>query len=95
MISASQLSDQLAARAEQFCRTYLPAGRRAGNYWQVGNKYGDAGRSMAVRLKDAGARKAGKWADRATHEYGDLLDLLESIVGRAVLPKPARKPVAS
>ncbi|QQM32899.1 toprim domain-containing protein (plasmid) [Martelella lutilitoris] len=81
MISASQLSDQLAARTEQFCRTYLPAGRRAGNYWQVGNKYGDPGRSMAVRLQDAGTRRAGKWADRATHEYGDLLDLLESIVG--------------
>jgi hypothetical protein len=48
-----------------------------GNYWQMGDVTGVPGRSLGIRLKESGGREAGKWADRATGEYGDLLDLLE------------------
>lgn len=77
MPGAADLSRDLARHAEAFCRTYFPNGRKVGNYWQMGDVTGVPGRSLAIRLKESGGREAGNWADRATGEYGDLLDLLE------------------
>lgn len=75
--SISELAHGLARYAEAVCRTYLTNGRRVGNYWVVGDVRNSPGRSMHVRLKDAGSKRAGKWFDEATGEFGDLLDVIE------------------
>ncbi len=75
--SVSELAHGLARYAEAVCRTYLTNGRRVGNYWIVGDVRNTKGRSMHVRLKDSGPKRAGKWFDEATGEHGDLLDVIE------------------
>jgi hypothetical protein len=79
--SISDIRDELSNRAELVCRHYLPAGRREGNYWLVGDIHNTPGRSMYVRLKGGTAVQAGKWTDAATAEYGDLLDIIETRCG--------------
>ncbi|EHS52131.1 hypothetical protein PDO_4878 [Rhizobium sp. PDO1-076] len=78
MLSASQLADRLARDAEAVCRHYLSAGRRAGNYWIVGDVANSKGKSLYVHL--FGPRK-GRWTDAATGQYGDLLDLVRETRG--------------
>lgn len=74
---ASDIARRLADRAEAVCRTYLPAGRREGRYWMVGDVDNTPGRSLYVRLWANGDGKLpGKWTDAATGEHGDLLDLI-------------------
>ncbi len=64
------------------CRHYLSAGRRQGNYWQVGDVRNTPGRSMFVRLKDSPKGPAGKWTDAAASgEHGDLLDVIRESCG--------------
>lgn len=75
--SASGLAHCLAREAEAVCRQYLSNGRRAGNYWIVGNVRNTPGRSMHVRLYDMLQGPAGKWVDEATGEHGDLLDVIK------------------
>jgi hypothetical protein len=53
----------------------LPAARRSGGYWQVGNVEGDVGRSLYIHR--AGAR-LGRWTDAATGQFGDPLDLVNA-----------------
>ena len=78
MSVAAELSRRLARSAEAVCRHYLPAGRREGRYWLVGDVENAPGRSLFVRLigSDSGDRAAGRWQDAATGEHGDLLDLI-------------------
>jgi hypothetical protein len=78
MFSASELADRLARDAEAVCRHYLSAGRRAGNYWIVGDVANSKGRSLYVHLTGS---RAGKWTDAATGQYGDLLDLVRETCG--------------
>ncbi|MBN9259110.1 MULTISPECIES: toprim domain-containing protein [unclassified Mesorhizobium] len=78
MLSASELADRLARDAEAVCRHYLSAGRRAGNYWIVGDVANSKGKSLYVHL--SGPRK-GRWADAATAQFGDLLDLVRETSG--------------
>lgn len=78
MLSASELADRLARDAEAVCRHYLSAGRRAGNYWIVGDTANSKGKSLYVHLSGP---RAGRWADAATSEYGDLLDLVRETCG--------------
>lgn len=103
MLSASELADRLAQDAEAVCRYYLSAGRKAGNYWIVGDTLNNKGRSLYVHL--TGPRK-GRWADAATDEYGDLLDLVRETCGlvdfrdvadeaRRFLNEPRPEPVSS
>lgn len=73
---AAMVSQQLSRNALAACRHYLPAGRRVGRYWMVGNVAGDPGRSLYVRLIDSDRGRAGNWVDAATGEHGDLLDLI-------------------
>lgn len=75
--SISELAHDLARYAEAVCRTYLTNGQRVGNYWIVGDVRNAPGRSMHVRLKDSGPKRAGKWFDEATGEHGDLIDVIE------------------
>lgn len=78
MLSASDLAYRLALDAEAVCRHYLSAGRRAGNYWLVGDVGNNTGRSLYVHL--VGSR-AGRWTDAATGQFGDLLDLVRETCG--------------
>ena len=63
---------KLAARVEDVCRELLPAGKRDGHEWRCGSTDGDTGKSLGVHLS---GNKAGVWADFASGEGGDLLDL--------------------
>ena len=76
--TASDLARRLARDAEAVCRHYLPAGRREGRYWLVGDVENSPGRSLYVRLRgpESGRGAAGKWTDAATTQHGDLLDLI-------------------
>ena len=76
--SASETATLLGQSAEALCHHYLSNGHRSGNYWLVGNVQNEKGRSLYVRLRGAasGPQAAGKWADAATGEHGDLLDLI-------------------
>jgi Toprim domain len=80
---ASELARRLARHAEAVCRHYLSNGRRHGRYWTVGDVRNTPGRSMYVRLNgpESGPGAAGRWADGATAEYGDLLDVIRESCG--------------
>ena len=78
MLSASDLAGRLAQDAEAVCRHYLSAGRRAGNYWLVGDVDNNKGRSLYVHLTGP---RAGRWTDAATGQFGDLLDLVRETCG--------------
>ncbi|MET3613531.1 hypothetical protein ABID16_001860 [Rhizobium aquaticum] len=80
-LDASDLATRLGREAEAVCRHYLDAGRRQGNYWQVGDARNTPGRSMFVRLKETVKGPAGKWTDAATGEHGDLLDVIRESCG--------------
>lgn len=73
----------LADDAEGVCRAYLPAGRREGSYWIVGDLQNNPGRSLFVRLRGpaSGPGAAGKFSDGATGEHGDLLDIIRARTG--------------
>lgn len=73
---AAELSERLAQHAQAVCRHYLPAGRREGRYWMVGDVAGTPGRSLYVRLFETGRGAVGNWVDAATGEHGDLVDLI-------------------
>lgn len=73
MSVASEMAQRLAREAEAVCRHYLPHGRREGRYWRVGDVHGTPGESLYVRLHGTAA---GRWADPAAGEHGDLLDLI-------------------
>ncbi len=80
-LDASDLATRLGREAEAVCRHYLDAGRRQGNYWQVGDARNTPGRSMFVRLKETVKGPPGKWTDAATGEHGDLLDVIRESCG--------------
>lgn len=72
----AELSERLAQSALAVCRHYLPAGRREGRYWMVGDVTGTPGRSLYVRLFETERGTIGNWVDAATGEHGDLVDLI-------------------
>ena len=67
---AAAMAQLLARQAEAVCRYYLPAGRRQGRYWLVGDVHNTPGRSLFVRLSGSGSGKgaAGRWQDSASGE---------------------------
>lgn len=73
---AAELSERLARNAHAVCRHYLPAGKREGRYWMVGDVAGTPGRSLYVRLFETERGAVGNWVDAATGEHGDLIDLI-------------------
>ena len=79
--SVSEIKDRLADQAEAVCRHYLPAGRREGNYWLVGDIHNTPGRSMYVRLNGGTSAPPGKWTDAAEGTHGDLFDIIETRCG--------------
>ena len=87
-LETEDLLRDLAQNAESVCRHYLPAGRREGSYWMVGDLQNNPGRSLFVRLTgpNAGAGASGKWTDSATGEHGDLLDIIRERTGITRFP---------
>ncbi|WP_140846803.1 toprim domain-containing protein [Paracoccus sp. FO-3] len=83
--TAADLAARLGRQAEAVCRHYLPAGRRSGRYWIVGDVHNNPGRSLFVRLTgpERGKGAAGHWQDPAAGTYGDLLDLIGERMGLA------------
>lgn len=77
----SEIAARLGDQAEAVCRHYLPAGRREGNYWLVGDIHNTPGRSMYVRMKPNANAPPGKWTDAALGTHGDLLDIIETRCG--------------
>ena len=63
---------------------YLSNGKRQGHHWIVGDVGNNPGRSLYVRLTP-GRTAAGRWADAATGQHGDLLDLIQAACGFADL----------
>ena len=104
-LETEDLLRELSSHAESVCRHYLPAGRREGSYWIVGDLQNKPGRSLFVRLTGptSGPGAAGKFTDGATGEHGDLLDIIRERTGisrfpdllaeaRAYLGRPAPVP---
>jgi len=87
-LETDELLSALAQNAEQVCRHYLPAGRREGSYWMVGDLQNNSGRSLFVRLTGptSGPGARGKWTDSATSEFGDLLDIIRERTGITRFP---------
>ena len=71
-MNAKELSQHMAGEAAAIAQYLLPGGKRQSGEWKAGSIHGDEGKSLSVRLTGA---KAGVWADFASGEKGDLLDL--------------------
>ena len=87
-METDELLRALAQNAELVCRHYLPAGRREGSYWMVGDLQNNPGRSLFVRLTGpmSGPGARGKFTDGATGEHGDLLDIIRERTGITRFP---------
>ena len=88
-LETEDLLRELAQNAESVCRHYLPAGRREGSYWMVGDLQNNPGRSLFVRLvgPTSGPGAAGKYTDAATGAHGDLLDIIRERTGITRFPE--------
>lgn len=71
-MNAHEISRLLADRAADVAAYLLPQGKRHGPEWKAGSASGEAGQSLSVRVS---GDKRGVWADFATGDKGDLLDL--------------------
>jgi twinkle protein len=71
-MTPKQISELLARNAEDVAKMLLPAGTRDGREWRCGSVSGEPGTSLGVHLS---GDKAGVWADFATGQSGDLIDL--------------------
>lgn len=71
-MNAKELSRRLAEQADAVAQYLLPQGKRAAGEWKVGSTKGEVGESLSVCVSGS---KAGLWADFASDEKGDLLDL--------------------
>ncbi len=78
ILSARDISQQLAARVESYAAWLLPNGHKEGLNWRCGSVGGESGSSLGVQL--AGAN-AGIWADFAGTGLGDLLTLTAEVKG--------------
>lgn len=71
-MDVAEISRLLADRAESVAKMLLPGGIVRGRELEAGSVSGEAGKSLKVCLS---GDKQGIWADFATGEKGDLLDL--------------------
>jgi hypothetical protein len=72
---AAELSELLTPRVDDVVAELLPAAKRCGRVWRVGNPQGDPGDSMSV---ERSGMRAGRWWDFATGLHGDMLDLVNA-----------------
>jgi putative DNA primase/helicase len=85
--SAAELSAMLARRITVLAPELLPAGRRDGAEWRCGSLAGELGRSLAIHMHGS---KAGIWADFASNERGDALDLIAHVLYAGDLARARR-----
>lgn len=78
IVTAKDISRQLADRADAFARWFLPNGHKEGGNWCVGSIGGEAGSSLKVQVTGS---NAGVWADFAGDDRGDMLDLIAAVKG--------------
>ena len=71
----------MAGEAAAIAQYLLPGGKRKAGEWAAGSTNGEEGQSLSVRLTGA---KAGVWADFASGEKGDLLDLWAAVRGCSI-----------
>lgn len=76
--SAATVSEALSARIAELCRYLLPGGKEVGPEWEAGSVSGERGKSLKVHLR---GDKAGIWADFASNQSGDALDLWAAVRG--------------
>lgn len=69
-MTTAELSEKLWDNAERVAKFLLPKGHLEGKEWCAGNTNGDAGKSLKINI---GGKKT--WADFASGDSGDLLDL--------------------
>ena len=67
------LSTELSHHILDLCERLLPAGRKSGNRWIVGDIQGTKGDSCNIELEGA---KQGFWFDHAANDGGDTLSLV-------------------
>lgn len=77
-MDAAQVKQELNRQIEALCAELLPNGKRKGKEWCVGSLRGEAGGSLQVHLA---GEKTGVWADFATGDSGDALDLVREVRG--------------
>jgi putative DNA primase/helicase len=76
MIDFQAIAQQSLAHAETLLLRWLPAGRRNGHEWLVGDLSGNAGESTSINMR------TGAWADFAGDKKGgDFISLLAAIRG--------------
>lgn len=80
-MNAKELSQRMAGEAAAIAQYLLPGGKRKAGEWVAGSTSGEEGQSLSVRLTGA---KAGVWADFASGEKGDLLDLWAAVRGCSI-----------
>ncbi len=80
-MNAAELSRRMASEAASIAQYLLPKGKRQSGEWKAGSTGGEEGKSLSVRLSGA---KAGVWADFASGEGGDLLDLWMAVRGLSI-----------
>lgn len=78
MTEIGEIKRMLANRAQQIAEHLLPGGTKQGQEWRAGSVGGEKGDSLGVHLS---GDKAGIWADFATDEGGDLIDLWSAVKG--------------
>jgi putative DNA primase/helicase len=75
-IDIGAIARQALGSADRLVELWLPAGKRVGHEWVVGNLHGDAGDSLSINLN------SGAWADFAADEKGgDLVSLYAAMHG--------------
>lgn len=80
-MNAAELSQRMASDAAAIAAYLLPHGKRQSGEWKVGSIDGEEGKSLSIRLSGA---KAGVWADFASGDKGDLIDLWAKVRGLSV-----------
>lgn len=75
MVSVERIAEGLSARAFELVRQLLPNGVKQGHEWFVGGVSGEKGKSLAVNI----GHRPGVWADFATGEGGDAIDLIAAV----------------
>lgn len=74
---ASDVSAELARHIQSLIQDLLPASKRMSGTLAVGSVAGERGQSLRVQV--SGPRR-GRWADYATGECGDALDLVAAVL---------------
>lgn len=86
-MTPKEISQLLARDAETVAKHLLPAGKRVGHEWRCGSVDNEPGASLGVHLT---GDKSGVWADFASGQTGDLIDLWRE-VRRLSVPEAIRE----